>query len=261
MGRYQTEVEFVAAVLTRGAECTIDEIREMREYEQLGSLPAITKLVAFCEVHEIYVRPPLSEGELTDQRIFTRLPTKDEFSTAFESALARGECINVEFKQTLFLNVKRRENDPKFSAQAAVDLSMIHEVVKTITALMNTDGGTLLIGVTDSGDLYGVENEYEFLPGAKKDRDGWELFFWQSLENSLDEFGRCRGSISGAFVKKDQKDIFSVIVKPVGTRICICRDHAGPGVSEHVYVRSGNRSIKMKLREIEDLVIERTGRR
>ncbi|MEI9426849.1 AlbA family DNA-binding domain-containing protein [Mesorhizobium sp. Cs1299R1N3] len=226
----------------------------MKEYEHLSSLPAVAKLVAFCEEHQICVAPALTEGELTDSRVFSRLPTVDEISIGVDDALTRGECLNVEFKQTLFLNVRRLEKDPTFSASAAVDHEISHEVVKTINAFMNSGGGTLLIGVCDNGDCYGLENEFPYLPGAKKDRDAWELFFWQTIENCLEEFGRFRSSITGTFVRRSERDIFAVIMKPIGAPICVCKERGG---QEHVYVRSGNRSKKLKLREIVDLIRER----
>lgn len=45
-------------------------------------------------------------------------------------------------------------------------------VVKTIVGFLNANGGTLIIGVSDSGQIVGLENDYKTLP--KKNKDGFE---------------------------------------------------------------------------------------
>ena len=37
-----------------------------------------------------------------------------------------------------------------------------HEAMKTLVAFMNSDGGTLLIGVEDSGQIFGLEKDLVF---------------------------------------------------------------------------------------------------
>ena len=34
-------------------------------------------------------------------------------------------------------------------------------ILKTIAAFMNSEGGTLIVGVDDSGNILGVEKDYE----------------------------------------------------------------------------------------------------
>lgn len=60
-----------------------------------------------------------------------------------------GESKHVEFKQTLSINLKTNLKD-KGIEQASL---------KTLVAFLNTDGGTLLIGVSDKSDIVGIDNE------------------------------------------------------------------------------------------------------
>jgi hypothetical protein len=48
---------------------------------------------------------------------------------------------------------------------------------------MNAEGGTLLIGVDDKGQVVGLEADYQTL--GKRNRDGYELFLTQLLDTNL----------------------------------------------------------------------------
>lgn len=66
-------------------------------------------------------------------------------------------------------NLKTDEKDP----------AMEYAVVKSVAGLMNTEGGTLLVGVADDGSVVGIEEDFPFL--GKKNADGWELWLTDLL--------------------------------------------------------------------------------
>lgn len=68
-----------------------------------------------------------------------------------KSLIRSGESKSVEFKQTFSLDVARQVKEPKIEDSA----------IKTIAAFLNSDGGTLLVGVHDSGEITGNELEIE----------------------------------------------------------------------------------------------------
>jgi hypothetical protein len=76
-----------------------------------------------------------------------------------------GESPNLEFKSTLQWDV----------IQNQVNKNLHHSVLKTIAAFLNTNGGTLLIGVEDNGEIYGLENDLQSL-GDSTDRFYQKLF-------------------------------------------------------------------------------------
>ena len=41
---------------------------------------------------------------------------------------------------------------------------------KTIAAFLNTEGGTLFVGVSDDGKILGIEDEMDLLHGKNKDK-------------------------------------------------------------------------------------------
>lgn len=63
--------------------------------------------------------------------------------------IKKGESEKIEFKSTLRTNLYTKEIDKK------IELS----VLKTINAFLNSNGGTLLIGVNDKGELLGTEKD------------------------------------------------------------------------------------------------------
>lgn len=72
--------------------------------------------------------------------------------------IRRGESKKLEFKSTLRLNLMTGKPDKEIE----------HAVLKTIVAYLNTDGGVLLVGVSNEGGILGIEtdgflNEDKFL--------------------------------------------------------------------------------------------------
>lgn len=81
---------------------------------------------------------------------FNKLVEKPDKSghalTSIEKMIAAGEGPKIEYKATLRTNLHTKSPDPKIE----------HSVLKTIAGFMNSEGGTLLIGVEDSGKVCGV---------------------------------------------------------------------------------------------------------
>jgi len=65
------------------------------------------------------------------------------------SRIKMGETAKLEFKSTLRWNIKKKSNDKDIENVA----------LKTIVAFCNTDGGELLIGVSDEGEVLGIEKD------------------------------------------------------------------------------------------------------
>jgi Schlafen, AlbA_2 len=94
-------------------------------------------------------------------------------TTTTSELIAAGESLNVEFKSSARWSYKGQVRDPKLE----------HVIVKTIVGFMNAEGGTLLIGVDDKGQVVGLEADYQTL--GKRNRDGYELFLTQLLDTNL----------------------------------------------------------------------------
>ncbi len=89
--------------------------------------------------------------------------------TAIATLITQGESATLEFKSTARWNLKEDKKDR----------TMEEVILKTIAAFLNTQGGTLLIGVDDAGDPIGLTPDYNTL--QKKNRDGFELWLMGDL--------------------------------------------------------------------------------
>ena len=62
-----------------------------------------------------------------------------------------GESKNTEFKETLSLDIKKQTKEKYIETSA----------LKTVVAFLNTEGGILLIGISDEGKITGLNDEIE----------------------------------------------------------------------------------------------------
>ncbi|WP_197037888.1 MULTISPECIES: ATP-binding protein [Actinomycetes] len=87
--------------------------------------------------------------------------------------MAAGESARVEFKSTARVNLRSGEKDAK----------MEQVIVKTVSAFLNGDGGTLLIGVDDEGTPLGLDPDFATL--KHPDADRFELWLRDLLTTTL----------------------------------------------------------------------------
>ena len=86
-----------------------------------------------------------------------------------ENLILQGESDKLEFKSTIRTNLQTGEPDKR----------MEKAVLKTLVAFMNSEGGTLLIGVSDDGTVCGID-----LDGFDN-RDKLNLHFTNMISSSI----------------------------------------------------------------------------
>jgi hypothetical protein len=115
-----------------------------------------------------------------------------------KSIIRQGESKNVEFKESLSLDVKKQTKE-KYIEDV---------VIKTIAAFLNTDGGVLLVGVTDAGVVNGVDGEIDKF---HKNLDKFLLHFKNALKTRIGE--QFYPFIDHRLVKVDSKHVLYVNCK------------------------------------------------
>jgi serine/threonine protein kinase len=88
--------------------------------------------------------------------------------------IAGGESAWLEFKQTMRWDTQLHKRSTE----------LLRACMKTVCAFLNTGDGTLLIGVTDTGEPKGLQDDLQDF-SDKKTLDGFELRFRQALSTSL----------------------------------------------------------------------------
>ena len=79
--------------------------------------------------------------------------------------------------------------------QSKKSMQLQDSVVKTVAAFLNTDGGTLLIGVADKprdeigtlAEVVGIENDFKWLKKGRQDREGYTHALLQLLSDAFDD--------------------------------------------------------------------------
>ena len=84
-----------------------------------------------------------------------------------------GEHNFLEFKSTMRWNWKENRLDKK----------MEEIILKTIAAFSNAEGGKLLIGVTNEGEILGLDSDYNTFKEANKDH--FELHLRNIVNNAF----------------------------------------------------------------------------
>ena len=74
---------------------------------------------------------------------------EENHAEKIKEILKKGEHHSLEFKSSLRMNLHTNQPDKRLE----------HAVLKTISAYMNSNGGTLLIGVSDKGEMLGIDND------------------------------------------------------------------------------------------------------
>ncbi len=122
---------------------TQQEILDVKELPQrlINTLTMMSK--------EININPtssPIIRKRLLEMiRITEELTIEDHI----KELIRNGENKKLEFKETFSLNMHTLKKDQ----------IIVHQVLKNICAFLNSDGGILLIGVTDNGLCKGCNNE------------------------------------------------------------------------------------------------------
>ncbi len=146
--------------------------------------------------------------------------------------ISYGEGPRLEFKSTFRWDIRNSQTNKNLEKS----------VMKTIAAFLNTDGGQLVIGVEDNGEIYGLDSDYETL--NKKNTDGFENHF-NMIFNSLIGV-QFRHNVELDFQKVEDKEVCLVTVEPADEPAYLKID----GIEEF-YIRTGNTTARIQFSEAD----------
>lgn len=164
--------------------------------------------------------------------------TPDDIRTEVDllEMIKSGENDFLEFKSTMRYNW--RENH--------LDKRMEQVIIKTIAAFANKEGGKLIIGTTDEGEILGLDADFGTLKEPTK--DCFELHLRNLLNSS---FGKefTASNIQIRFPVVDDKEICEVDIKGSIQPLYVTDlDKSGNKIKKF-YVRSGNSSQELDIEE------------
>jgi hypothetical protein len=135
-----------------------------------------------------------------------------------------GENDKLEFKSTMRYDLRKN----------MVNKKLEYVIAKTISAFLNSEGGVLLIGLDDDGNILGIDKDIHTL--SKQDCDGFELHLRnivkKYLNNSFEKY------LQILFPSIDNETICEIKVSRSGRPVFITFEG-----KDEFYVRNGNSSI------------------
>lgn len=164
-------------------------------------------------------------------------------AASIEEVIAEGESDGLEFKSSLRWDYK----------QGCANKKLEDVVIKSVAAFANTDGGTLLIGVDDSGTVLGLENDYASL---NADRDKFELHL-RNLLNQQFGITFITKKLAITFPTSEGMEMCQIEISPASEPLVVkVKDNNGQFV-EKLFVRSGNSLQEIPLSQMKGYLQER----
>lgn len=163
---------------------------------------------------------------------------------SLDDLIADGETDDLEFKSSIRWDYQQQTSNKKLT----------EVIAKSVAAFANAQGGTLLIGVKDDGEILGLERDYTALGGA--DRDKFERHLRDVLSSLLGE-AFVASRLKVIFPTVDGIEICRVDVSSAHKPIFIEVADKNGQATEKFYVRNGNSSREMSPSETHSYIADR----
>jgi len=163
------------------------------------------------------------------------LAIKSPTRSKLNDIIKNGENDHVEFKSSLRWDFNRDE----------LNKALEIPVLKTIVAFLNSEGGTLLVGVDDRAQVIGVEKDY---PTFKKhNADGFIQYLLQIVNFRI---GTEMNKFISIIVEKiDEKEVCVIRVEKSGKPSFLKLEN-----KEEFYIRASLSSQPMNIREASEYI-------
>lgn len=163
-----------------------------------------------------------------------------EMNRDMPAIIRQGEGPFLEFKSTFRWNMQ----------QSRINRLLEGVVLKSVAGFLNSkDGGVLLIGVSDSGEIIGLKNDYKTL--KKQNQDGFDQVIMTAIADNLGADLCAHVSILFHTIS-DCKTICRLIISPSARPVYI-KD----GNSTKFYIRAGAATRDLNIREAVEFVRRR----
>ena len=184
------------------------------------------------------------ESADTEQELFQRLEERKlrRFTTTIKKIgdfrpiadlINLGESDKLEFKSSLQWDVRENKENKKLQLS----------VLKTIAAFLNAEGGTLLIGVEDDGNIFGLSKDLHCFSNCSLDQ--FERHLIQLIETNIGK--KFLAYLKLRFDKINDQDVCGVYVRRADQAAFLKSDK---GIE--FYIRTGNSTKTLNIQEFYD---------
>ncbi|GGD99559.1 AlbA family DNA-binding domain-containing protein [Planktosalinus lacus] len=155
----------------------------------------------------------------------------------WENIIDRGESNTLEFKSSLIYNFIPGSPNyvPRFNN------------AKTICGFLNSNGGILIIGISDDGKPQGIDKDLEFLGSKDKIKLEVDNMLPNYFSNSISSL------IETSFVKIQERELLIIRVKPSSSPIFLKNyNPVANKTSKHFFVRRSASTTEIK--DVEEII-------
>lgn len=155
---------------------------------------------------------------------------RSELEKDLAALISKGESDELEFKSSFRYDYRQQK----------VNKALENVIIKTLAGFMNTQGGSLLIGVADDGSIVGLEADYSTL--SRKDSDGYTQLLMSAIADKIGT-PACK-LVKLLFHTHEGKEVCRIIVLPSPIPV-YAKDDNQP----RFYVRTGSGTREMDIQE------------
>jgi hypothetical protein len=150
--------------------------------------------------------------------------------------ISAGESQTLEFKATMRWDLEK----------GAPTRDLGKAMAREVAGLMNSEGGILIIGVTDDGNILGIETDLQTVNG---DIDRYQRMFYETISSSFGGKEYCEHVIRTKTVEVYDKRVFVATIER-SSKPVFCTE----GDSVGFYVRVGNSIRPLNVREATEYI-------
>ena len=154
--------------------------------------------------------------------------------TSTQDLIAQGEGEFIEFKSTLRWNLKAEKKDKNIT----------YAVTKTIAAFLNSEGGILLVGVADNGEVLGLDAD------RFENEDKMLLFLTNSIQSQL-------GTLHLDHINFHTETIADKEVLRIDVQAGSAPCYLSKEKLDHFYIRTGPSTTDLRLSQLFEYLNKR----
>lgn len=159
----------------------------------------------------------------------------------WKEVIGQGESNFAEFKESLRWSVHSPNGDKKKSEYIAL---------RTISSFLNSEGGTLFIGVKDDGRIAGIEKDYRTL--SKANKDGYLLHLDNLVSNYLGSI--YQQYITAKIEEIDGRDVCIIEVSKSDEPVYLKSKNGNGQRVEEFFIRANASSRSLGIKETNDYI-------
>ncbi|MCL7419656.1 MAG: ATP-binding protein [Methylobacter sp.] len=208
-------------------EYVLSQVKDML----MGRVAPNNLIVFYAEIGAMLGLLSLGLYRVLHQRLLRIEQLKLELDKDLPSIIRQGEGPLLEFKSSFRWDM----------AESRINRALEGVVLKTLAGFLNShEGGTLLIGIADNGEVVGLEKDYQTL--KKQDQDGFEQTIMTAISTNLGA-DLC-SFVHVLFHVVDGKEVCRLIVSPSIRPVFL-----NQGNTPKFYVRTGGGTRDLNIQE------------